>query len=50
MAVRRILSDPQRTLALEAFVLTPQELSKRLAIGDHFLAEILRKGKLLYEA
>ena len=48
--VRRILSDPHRTFALETFVLTPQELSKRQAIGDHFVIEILEKGKLLYEA
>jgi predicted nucleotidyltransferase len=50
VTVRRILSDPHRRVALETFVLTPQELSKRLAIGDHFMLEILEKGKTLYEA
>ena len=46
--VRRILSDPHRTLAVDTLVLTPQELSNRLGIGDHFVAEILEKGQVLY--
>lgn len=50
VTVRRILSDPHRRVALETLVLTPEELSKRLAIGDHFILEILEKGKTLYEA
>jgi predicted nucleotidyltransferase len=50
VAVRRLLSDPGRTIPLETLVLTPQELSKRLAIGDQFLAEILEKGEILYAA
>ena len=49
-SVRRILTDPKRTIALEALVLTPQELSERLAKGDQFLAEILKKGEVLYAA
>lgn len=50
VTVRRILSDPRRTLPLETLVLTPDEVSKRLAVGDQFLAEIMRKGKVLYAA
>jgi predicted nucleotidyltransferase len=50
VTVRRILSDPHRRVALETFVLTPQELSKRLAIRDHFILDILEKGTILYEA
>ena len=46
--VRRILSDPSRKIALETLVLTPQEVSARLARGDQFLAEILQKGRVLY--
>jgi predicted nucleotidyltransferase len=49
-AVRRILSDANRTIPLETLVLTPEEVSVRLARGDHFLAEIIEKGKLLYAA
>jgi predicted nucleotidyltransferase len=46
--VRRILSDPSRKIALETLVLTPREVSERLARGDQFLAEILQKGRVLY--
>jgi predicted nucleotidyltransferase len=48
--VRRILSDPRRTVPLETLVLTPDEVSQRLAIGDQFLAEIMEKGEALYGA
>ncbi len=50
VTVRRILSDPKRKLPLETLVLTPQEVSRRLAMGDQFVAEILEKGKVLYAA
>jgi len=50
VTVRRILSDPKRTVALETIVLTPEELSERLDIGDQFIAEIIEKGKVLYAA
>lgn len=50
VTVRRILSDPKRTVALETIVLTPQEVSERLDIGDQFIAEIMEKGKVLYAA
>ena len=48
--VRRILSDPERTIPLETIVLTPQEVKARLAGGDQFLASILKEGKELYAA
>lgn len=50
VSVRRLLSDPSRTLPLEVIVLTPQELSARLDIGDQFLKEIIDQGKVLYTA
>lgn len=50
VTVRRILSDPKRRIPIETLVLTPQEVSKQLAIGDQFLAEIMGKGKVLYAA
>ena len=50
VAVRRVLSDRERTVPLELLVLTPQELSRRLAMGDQFLAEIVEKGQVLYAA
>ena len=46
--VRRILSDPHRTVPLETLVLTPDELKQRLAIGDQFIAEIVERGTVLY--
>ena len=46
--VRRLLSDPQRTIPLETLVLTPQEVTQRLAIGDQFVETILRDGTVLY--
>ena len=48
--VRRILTDPRRTVPLETLVLTPQEVEARLAAGDQFLADILEKGRVLYAA
>lgn len=50
VAVRRILTDPKRSIALEPIVLTPQEVSRQLAKGDQFIAEIMDKGKVLYAA
>lgn len=48
VTVRRILSDPSRKVAIETLILTPQEVSDRLARGDQFIAEILEKGQVLY--
>ena len=48
--VRRILSDSSRTMGLDTIVLTPTEVSERLARGDEFLSEIFHKGRLLYAA
>lgn len=50
VAVRRILSDSSRRISLETLVLTPNEVSQRLAIGDQFVAEIMDKGQVLYAA
>lgn len=50
VTVQRILTGIHRGLPVETLVLTPQELEKRLAIGDQFIAEIVEKGKILYAA
>jgi predicted nucleotidyltransferase len=34
---------------LDVIVKTPEDLEKRLALGDPFLKEIAKKGKVLYE-
>lgn len=49
-AVRRSVRDPRRTIPLEVIVLTPQEVAKRLAIGDQFIEEIVERGRVLYAA
>jgi predicted nucleotidyltransferase len=48
--VRRIVSDPKRSIPFEPLVLTPEELKERLAIGDQFIKEIVTKGEVLYAA
>jgi len=45
---RRYLYDIDS--AFDILVLTPQELKKRLTLGDFFIEEIVKKGKVLYEA
>ena len=50
VTARRIVSDPERTVSLELLVLTPQEVTRRLAIGDQFVEEIVEKGRVLYAA
>ncbi|MBI2357864.1 MAG: nucleotidyltransferase domain-containing protein [Deltaproteobacteria bacterium] len=48
--VRKILTDPNRSVPLETIVLTPEELNARLKIGDQFIQEILTRGEVLYAA
>ena len=43
-AVRTI----QRTYALDVIVYTPDEINKRLSLGDYFIQRILDEGKTLY--
>ncbi len=48
--VRKIVSDPRRSIAFEPLVFTPKELEERLAMGDQFIEEIVTKGQVLYAA
>jgi len=48
--VRKILSDPNRKIAIDTFVLTPKEISDRIAIGDQFITDIVENGEVLYAA
>ena len=45
----RILSETNRSCLLDVLVRTPQELRRRVELGDCFLREILAKGEVLYE-
>jgi uncharacterized protein len=48
--VRKIVSDPERSIPFEPLILTPHELEERLARGDQFIEEIMTKGEVLYVA
>ena len=48
--VRKIVSDPDRSIPFEPLILTPHELEERLARGDQFIEEIMTKGEVLYAA
>lgn len=45
-----ILEIVHPTLPLDLIVRTPEQLATRLALHDFFLQEVVRKGKVLYEA
>ncbi|MBN1344981.1 MAG: nucleotidyltransferase domain-containing protein [Phycisphaerae bacterium] len=46
--VRGIVSDPNRMVGLDTFVLTPDEVARGVARGDQFLADVLANGEVLY--
>jgi len=46
--VQGILTGMHPSIPLETLVLTPGEIETRLAIGDQFVSEILKKGEILY--
>lgn len=45
-----ILNRVEPEFAVDLLVRTPQEIRRRLAQQDRFLADIVRRGKVLYEA
>lgn len=46
--VRKIVSTVRQGHAFEPLVLTPEELSKRIAKKDQFFEEIISKGNVMY--
>ncbi len=40
---------PSRKFGMDILVRTPQEVKARLTIGDDFIGNILRQGRILYE-
>lgn len=48
VAVRRLISPLRTGLSVDVFVITPDELYARLALGDQFLEEIHSDGRVLY--
>lgn len=50
VTVQRILTGTHPKVPVETLVLTPEEVENRLAVGDQFIAEILKEGEVLYAA
>jgi len=46
----RIRTHIDTPIALDLIVRTPDQISQRLAMGDFFMEEITKQGKVLYEA
>lgn len=46
--VQLVLTGTHHGFPVETLVLTPEEVEKRISIGDQFIGEILEKGELLY--
>lgn len=47
--VKRIIYNPDHKIPVSPLVYTPEELEKRLIMGDDFIKEIIKKGVTLYE-
>lgn len=47
LKVRRILSEENSIIGMDIIVYTPEEISKRMEIGDSFLSKILNEGIVL---
>ena len=45
-----ILEKVHPTLPIDLIVRTPEQLATRLALHDFFLQDVIRKGKVVYEA
>ncbi|MFI5344076.1 MAG: nucleotidyltransferase domain-containing protein [Chlamydiales bacterium] len=48
--VGSILAGSHPSIPVDTLVLTPEEINKRLSIGDQFIIDILNNGKLIYAA
>lgn len=49
MEARIYLECRPRFVPMDVLVLTPEEIQKRLQVGDFFIRRILQKGRVLYE-
>ena len=47
--VQKILIGASTSVAVDTVVMTPSEVQDRLARGDQWVAEILQRGKVLYD-
>ena len=46
LKVDRMLLD--RAIPLDILIYTPQEIKKRISLGDYFVKNIIQRGKILY--
>lgn len=47
LRIRQAIECP---FALDLIVRTPESLARRIRLGDYFLREIMKEGKVVYEA
>lgn len=47
--MREVSSLVSRKTPADFLVYTPEEIKRRLAIGDYFVEDVLKEGKVLYE-
>jgi len=47
--IKKVLMETESHFPLEPLVYTPEELKKRLRLGDFFFENIIKKGKIMYE-
>jgi len=46
--VRRILTEENGLVGLDILVYTPDEIARRMEMGDSFLTKIMREGVVIY--
>jgi predicted nucleotidyltransferase len=46
--VKRLIYEPDREVSISPLVYTPEEVKKRVEMGDDFVAEVLSRGEVLY--
>lgn len=46
--VRKIVADPERRVPFSPLVITPDELARRISLGDPFYRDILAHGEVVY--
>jgi uncharacterized protein len=49
IAVRKLVSHLRKKTSFSPLVVTPEEFSQQIAIGNDFFGEIATRGKILYE-
>lgn len=48
--IKEVLFMIDNILPFEPLVYTPEELKRRLAMGDFFIQDVIKEGKVIYES